>query len=210
MRGLEEAIELSKDCCEKKNLLVYAVSYGRSYDGEPDQTSLVCANCRTAYSWSSDEQVARKSGDRKLSDEDLYETINLYAWFWKDTKNSSPRYYESFIKNLGLDKGRVEKVIRSLELYLEYGYRVENEDDLKAEGVTLGFLINFEELSNANANSVEKLEQTIDKASKAIKPYKLMAEARRKLETQNELVWDCNSNFSHKVLVIGLTVLFAK
>lgn len=205
MGSLEEAIELSKDCCEKKKLLVYYIERGSSYYGEPDHTDLICANCRTPYHWSSDEQVARKSEGRKLSNEDLYDLIEGHIWFWEKIKNNSPRYYESFIKNFGLDKGRIEKMIRQSELFSEYGYKIEDEKDLEVEGVTIAFNIYSDEPLTSSLNSIEKVEDAVNKLTQ---PYKILAEDYRKIEVENKVFWEpfCSGN---KVFAANIKGVFA-
>lgn len=202
MGSLEEAIELSKDCCEKKKLLVYAVGYGRSYDGEPDRTNLICANCRTHYFWSSDEQVARKSEGRKMSDEDIYQAIELYIGFWE---NITPHYYESLIKTLGLDKSRIDRMVRQSELFSEYGYKIEDEKDLEVEGVTIAFNIYSDEPLTSRLNSIEKIE---DAVNKLIQPYKILADDYRKIEVENKVFWEpfCSGN---KVFAASIKGVFA-
>lgn len=186
---LEEAIELSKDCCDKKDLITYGTEHDHTCGGV-NQTFLVCTNCRTNYSWYWDDPIAKK-WDWKMSDEDIYQGIENHISSWSITKDNDPKGYERFIsifaKKLNLDRSKIEKIIRKFEIRLEYGYEIEDEKDLETEGVTLVYAIKSDEFSVYKFESLENFESIVNKL---IQPYKLIAETCRKTKLQNKLFFE--------------------
>lgn len=106
---LEDAIKLTDKCCDKRDLVTYSIEMYLTCGGG-GEIHLICANCRMDHRWIMDNKDVYKL--RQISDEDLYKSIEYHTWFLRRAKEDNPKYIDYFAKKLGLDKDRLEKLLK--------------------------------------------------------------------------------------------------
>lgn len=106
--SLEDAIKLTKECCDKRELLLYHISVGTQIGDDPTHR-LVCAGCRTDHFWEENNSRVVVCNS-KVTDKKLYDTIK-HSLTWKDALTKAPKYVDYFCKKLGLDKKKLERTL---------------------------------------------------------------------------------------------------